>query len=113
VRRIDEWLAGVLEKETQKAMAAQHDMPTYLRAAAQLRMAYELLQLHMPGGSYSDGNGTYDAGHYCGACGSGEPYTYPVTWPCETLRVVAYGYRWALGWREEWAPASVRSGDGL
>jgi hypothetical protein len=112
VKRVDEWLAGVLRRELDETLLMTNTRTRNL-LLCKIRCDRTLLQLHLPGGSYSDGNGSYDAGQYCGACGSGEPYTYPVTWPCETLRVVAYSYRWALGYREEWLPKAVASPHGL
>lgn len=45
----------------------------------------EIVELHHSGG-------IYHSRQYCNECGSGEPYEYPVDWPCRTLLAVARGY---------------------
>jgi len=41
---------------------------------------------------------------YCATCGSGEPNEYPITWPCETLKLVALPFSDRPGYREDWKP---------
>jgi hypothetical protein len=41
---------------------------------------------------------------YCATCGSGEPNEYPITWPCETIKLVALPFSDRPGYREEWKP---------
>lgn len=41
---------------------------------------------------------------YCSTCGSGEPNEYPVTWPCETSKLLALPYSDHPDYREEWRP---------
>lgn len=55
------------------------------RVAAELNAKREILTLHAPFPNDRDG-------FICDRCGSGEPYEYPVDWPCTTVKLLASVY---------------------
>lgn len=65
-----------------------------------------LVEAHKPAGktSLGDDDNPESWRQYCGTCGSGEPYEYPVWWPCDTLKLLALPYSDRPGYRQEWAP---------
>jgi len=77
------------------------------RVLAECDAKRRIVELHQP---VEFGAGTRHPDAYmpdrpiCQTCGSGEPYEYPVDWPCGTLKLLALTYADHPGFRDEWRP---------
>jgi hypothetical protein len=76
---------------------------------ADIEAKRRILELHQPGGRL-EGDGYPEGGFvWCETCGSGEPYEYPVRWPCATIKLLTRPYVGRTGWREEWSVEANRA----
>jgi hypothetical protein len=106
VKRLDEWLDNVLDKSAARLARelsfGRLTLDEHNRGMKRVSVDVALLRRHSP--SASDGGQ-----RYCVSCGSGEPYVYPVIWPCATLKLVASAYDSWPGYNQEWSPYGVGS----
>lgn len=103
------WLQAEIEelsREVEDASRHPDNVKVCAYLASNLDALRRLVEVHQPGGqtSLGDDDDPESWRKYCKTCGSGEPYEYPVWWPCETLKLLALPCADRPGYRDEWRP---------
>lgn len=85
---------------------AEYDPARVLREVEAKRRLVELHQPANPDAVPCEGYAGWPdkPWFYCATCGSGEPNEYPITWPCETIKLVALPYADRPGYLDTWRP---------
>jgi hypothetical protein len=99
---ITEFLLARIGETSEAAKGDGDDWSAFLIADCQAKL--RVVDLHNLGGEYTSGSSEIHDFRYCATCGSGEPYEYPVEWPCETIRFLALPYAEHAEYRSEWTP---------
>ena len=90
------WVTG--DSSVTRLMEANDPRDTIARCEAELAILDEHSSLRVP---YGDARGSAATSYECATCGFGGPSG---SYPCRTVRLVGYGYRFWGGYRAEWKP---------
>lgn len=90
------WVTG--DSSVTRLMEANDPRDTIARCEFELALLDEHAIVR-PG--YRDSRGIDRLSCECAICGLGGP---PDSYPCQTVRLLGYGYRFRPGYREEWRP---------